>query len=207
MSSRVAVGFRAKTGWAAVVLLESTKDGPHVLDSRRIELCDPANPDSRQPYHAGFGTFNQDDVEVKRLVRGVRGFAARSMKRLLDGYGKENQAPRAGAVVAGSDIDPARIANLHMRAHALEGRLYRDVVEEGLAAAGLGCELLLERDLYERAADRLVLSENALKKAVAELGRGVDGGWRAESKAAALAAWLVLAPSRSRARVKRPDVT
>ena len=200
MSARAAVGFRAKTGWAAVVLLESTADGPRVLDSRRIELCDPAEPDSRQPYHAGFGTFNEDDAEVKRLVRGVRRFASRAMKRLLDEYSAASGPLRGGAVVAGSDVDPMKIANLHMRAHALEGRLYRDVVEEGLAAAGLGCELLLERDLYRRAAERLGLRESALKKTVTELGRGVAGGWRAENKAAALAAWVVL---QSRASARR----
>ncbi len=90
-----------------------------------------------------------------------------------------------------------------MRAHALEGRLYRDVVEEGLAAAGLRCELLLERDLYSRAAERLGLRESALKKTVTELGRGVAGGWRAESKAAALAAWLTLADGASSGRNRR----
>jgi hypothetical protein len=192
MSGRVAVGFRAKTGWAAVVLLESTADGPRLLDSRRLELCDPEEPDSRQPYHAGFGTFNENDAEVKRLVRGVRRFASRAMKRLLDEYSAARHAPRSGAVVAGSDVDPLKIANLHMRAHALEGRLYRNVVEDGLAAASLGCELLLERDLYSRAAQRLGLRESALKKAVTELGRSIAGGWRAENKAAALAAWVVL---------------
>ena len=121
--SRVAIGFRAKTGWAAVVLLAAEASGPRLLDARRIELCDPAEPDSRQPYHAGFGTFNEDDAEVKQLVRGVRRYAARVMKRLLDEYAAAGHAPRTGAVVAGSDIDPAKIANLHMRAHALEGRL------------------------------------------------------------------------------------
>jgi hypothetical protein len=193
VNARIAVGFRAKTGWAAVVLLESTAAGARVLDSRRIELCDPDEPDARQPYHAGFGTFNQDDAQVKRLVRDVRRFAGRVMKRLLDGWAAEGLAPRGGAVVAGSNVDPARIANLHMRAHALEGRLYREVVEEGLSAAGLGCEVLLERDLYPRAAERLGLGEAALRQAVTELGRGVAGGWRAESKAAALAAWVTLA--------------
>jgi hypothetical protein len=193
MSRRVAVGFRAKTGWAAAVLLESTADGLRVLDSRRVELCDPEDPDSRQPYHAGFGTFNEDDAEVKRLVRDVRRFAARAIKRLLDGWTADGRAPRGGAVVAGSNVDPAKIANLHLRAHALEGRLYREVVEEGLAAAGLGCELLLERDLYPSAGERLGLREAAIKKAATELGRGVAGGWRAESKAAAVAAWVVLA--------------
>jgi hypothetical protein len=192
MSPRCAVGFRAKTGWAAVVLLESDASGTRVLDSRRLDLCDPEAPAARQPYHAGFGTFNEDDGEVKRLVLGVHQFAARAIGSLLAGYDAVGHAPRAGAVVAGSAVDPARIANLHMRAHALEGRLYREVVEEALAEAGLRCELLLERDLYLRAAERLGMREAALKKAVAELGRGVGGGWRAESKAAAVAAWLAL---------------
>jgi hypothetical protein len=201
MSERIAVGFRAKTGWAAAVLLADSGAGPRVLDSRRIELCDPADPDARQPYHAGFGTFNQDDAEVKRLVRGVRGFAGRALKRLLDDYRKQGRAPRTGAVVAGSAVDPAKIANLHMRAHALEGRLYREVIEQGLGHAGLECELLLERDLYAGAADRLGRRENELRTAVAGLGRGVDGGWRAENKAAAVAAWVALAsPRRPRSR-------
>ena len=189
---RTAVGFRAKTGWAAVVLLAGEESGPRVLDARRIELCDPAEPDSRQPYHAGFGTFNEDDAEVKQLVRGVRRYAARVMKRLLDEYAAAGRAPRTAAVVAGSDIDPAKIANLHMRAHALEGRLYREVVEEGLAAAGIECALELERDLFARSAQQLAMREDALKKACTELGRGVAGGWRAENKAAAVAAWAAM---------------
>src|SRR5687768_12698273 len=123
------------------------------------------------------------------------------MKRLLDEYTAAGQTPRDGAVVAGSAIDPVKIANLHMRAHALEGRLYREVIEEGLAAAGIECALLLERDLFARAAERLELREDALKKASTELGRGVAGGWRAENKAAAVAAWVAMQPARARGRV------
>jgi hypothetical protein len=193
VSARTAVGFRAKTGWAAAVLVACGPDGPRVLDSRRLELCDPQVPDARQPYHAGFGTFNEDDAEVKRLVRGVHRFASRAIQSLLAEYESAGRAPRAAAVVAGSSVDPARIANLHMRAHALEGRLYREVVEEGLAAAGIHCELLLERDLWQRAAKRLNMGEDSLKKRVTVLGRDVDSGWRAENKAAAMAAWLVVA--------------
>jgi hypothetical protein len=187
-----ALGFRAKTGWAAVVLLAGPLSGPRVIDSRRIELCDPGEPRSRQPYHAGVGIFQEDDAEVERLLRGVRRYAARILEGLLAEYARAGHRPRAGAVVAGSNVDPARIANLHMRAHALEGRLYRALIEEGLAASDLRCEVLIERELMERAVARLGRGEAPLKKAVAELGREVAGGWRAENKAAALAAWLAL---------------
>ena len=173
-----------------------------MLDSRRIELCDPAEPDSRQPYHAGFGTFNEDDAEVKRLVRGVRRFAARAMKRLLDEYAAAGHAPRSGAVVAGSDVDPAKIANLHMRAHALEGRLYRNVVEEGLAAAGIGCELLLERDLYPRAAERLGMRESELKKA-SDRARPRRRRWLARGEQGGGGGGVVGAGPRARGKRKR----
>jgi hypothetical protein len=188
-----AIGFRAKTGWAAVVLLAGPVGAPRVLDSRRIELCDPDQPASRQPYHAGFGTFQEDDAEVKRLVGDVRRFAARALGGLVGEYARAGHSPLGSAIVAGSEIDPARIGNLHLRAHALEGRLYRKLIEEGLAAADLRCEVLVERDLWQRASARLRTREEALRKAVTDLGRGVAGGWRAESKAAALAAWLALA--------------
>jgi hypothetical protein len=192
----LAIGFRAKTGWAAAVLLAGPPSSPRLLDSRRLELCDPDRPDSRQPYHAGFGTFQEDDAEVKREVKNVRRFAARAMAALLREHAGAGRAPAAGAVVAGSGVDPATIANLHMRAHALEGRLYRDVVAEGLTAAGIRFVVMLERDLYARAARRLEMTETEIKRAVTELGRDAGGGWRAESKAAALAAWLVIAGER-----------
>jgi hypothetical protein len=37
------------------------------------------------------------------------------------------------------------------------------------------------------------MGEDSLKKRVTVLGRDVDSGWRAENKAAAMAAWLVVA--------------
>jgi hypothetical protein len=192
MSDPTAIGFRAKTGWAAVVLLGGPAAAPRVLDSRRIDLCDPGEPDSRQPYHAGFGTFREDDAEVKRLVRGVRRYAARAIEKLMTEYAAAGHSPRRSAVVAGSDVDPAKIANLHMRAHALEGRLYRNLVEESMAAAGLSCSVLLERGLQAGAAEQLGLTEDRLKRAIGELGKRHGGPWRAEQKAAALAAWTVL---------------
>jgi len=41
-------------------------------------------------------------------------------------------------------------------------------------------------------AKRLKRAEPAIRKMLAEIGRGVDGGWRGEQKSAALGAWLIL---------------
>jgi hypothetical protein len=51
-----ALGFTVKSGWAAVVLLGGPAGSPRVLEAGTVDLADPADPDARQPYHAGFGT-------------------------------------------------------------------------------------------------------------------------------------------------------
>jgi hypothetical protein len=50
-----------------------------------------------------------------------------------------------------------------------------------------------ERDLYGFAATSLKRSESDLRQTLSGLGRSVGGPWRAEQKAAALAAWLMTA--------------
>ena len=42
------------------------------------------------------------------------------------------------------------------------------------------------------AAKQLKVAETVLRKTLTALGENADGGWRAEQKAAALAAWMVL---------------
>jgi len=51
----------------------------------------------------------------------------------------------------------------------------------------------VERSLYETAAIRLKRSPDALRRAVTDLRGSLGGPWRADEKAATLAAWLALA--------------
>ena len=127
------LGFRVKSGWAAAVLIANSAKAPAVavIDSRVIELADPDVMDSRQPYHAGFGTAHTDTAKVTRLVHGIERFSRRTIAALLDEYREQHRLRRAAVVVA-SLTDPATIANQHMRAHASEGRLFRTVLVDGL---------------------------------------------------------------------------
>ena len=186
-----AVGFTVKSGWAAAVLLGRVGDRPYVVDSRRVEISDPEIPDAKQPYHAGFGTARDAGDELKRLVASVKSYGRKSVKTLLREYAKQEKL-RGAAVVVGSLIDPTTIGNDHIRIHAMEGQLFRGVVIDAAEKSGLKCSIHRERDLYADAAKRLKRSEPAIRKTLAEIGRGVDGGWRAEQKSAALSAWLIL---------------
>ena len=207
--SPAAVGFTVKSGWAAVVLLAGPPKSPRVADSRRIDLSDPVIPESRQPYHAGFGTARGEGSELSRLLHSVRRFGSKSVTALIRQYKKAGYQLAGAGVVVGSLIDPQTIANDHIRIHALEGRLFRSIVEKGVAGNALPFSIWRERDLYAVAVKTLRQSESHIRAAVATLGREVDGPWRAEQKAAAVAAWLLLAgrgrsPRSNRGKGRRP---
>jgi hypothetical protein len=51
----------------SAVLLSGPAASPHVVDSRRVDLSDPAVPGSRQPYHEGFGTEVERDLGAQIL--------------------------------------------------------------------------------------------------------------------------------------------
>jgi len=189
---RAAVGFRVKSGWAMAVLLTGPSAAPRVLDRRRVDLSDPAEPDALQPFHPGLEIHGLRGArETSHLVRAVKRYAKTSLARLFRSYATTHRLGGVG-IVAGSLVDPASIANDHIRAHAEEGRLFRDVIEKAATTARLKSFIVTEKELYERASAALGQPAHRLKPLVAALGEMVDGSWRAEEKAAALAAWMVL---------------
>ncbi|PYR57202.1 MAG: hypothetical protein DMF85_14365 [Acidobacteria bacterium] len=171
-------------------MAQAGAEDPRVLSRGRIELCDPHEPDSRQPYHAGFGTEQHDTAIIGRLVAIVERCARDSVGQLVVRCRQDGMPVSSAGLVVGSDIDPATIANPHIRAHASEGRLFRRVAEDALREAGVPSTVWVEKRLYADAARALGRTEASLKRTVAEMGRGLAGGWRAEDKGAALAAWL-----------------
>jgi hypothetical protein len=191
-----ALGFRVKSGWAAVVLLTDTAHSPQLSEVTRIELCDPRLPETRQPYHAAMGKLETDSTKLNQRERDVRSISRQSLTRLLKRYWQNGFRITRAALVVGSQIDPAAIANPHIRAHALEGQLFRSVLEQTLHDHEICTDVLLERDAYSSVAARLKQSIDDLKQVIQDLGRSapaMGGPWRAEQKLAALAALFALA--------------
>jgi hypothetical protein len=191
--TRGAIGFTVKSGWASAVLLIGSATSPRVVDSRRVDFSDPAIPESRQPYHAGFGTARKTGPDLSQLIAAVKRFGRQSVTGVIRHYQTGGHPLRGVGVVVGSLIDPNRIANDHIRIHALEGQLFRGVVQDAAARNRLFCSIWRDRDLHAVAAGILHQSEGTLHDTLTALGRDVGGPWRAEQKAAALAAWLVIA--------------
>ena len=187
-----ALGFRVKSGWAAAVLLTGPARSPQLCDVRRMDLSDPRLPETRQPYHAAMGKLETDTTKINRRVRVVRGIAQQSIATLIAGYRQKGYAISRAALVVGSQLDPASIANPHIRAHAFEGQLFRSVLEEALQAHRIRTEILIERNAYAQGATKLKESNENVRRVIQNFGQDTQGPWRAEQKLAALAAWLAL---------------
>jgi hypothetical protein len=188
------LGFRIKSGWAAVVLLTRPAHSPQISDVSRVELSDTRIPETRQPYHAAMGKLEIDAAKLDARERMVRCIAGQSLATLIIGYRKKGYGIKRAALVVGSQIDPATIANPHIRAHALEGWLFRSAVEETLHNHGIRTDVILERDAYARVAVQSKQSNDDVRQAIQNLGprARTRGPWRAEQKLAALAALFVL---------------
>ena len=192
MKSRAALGFRVKSGWAAAIMLTGSARSPQLCDVQRIDLSDPRLPETRQPYHAAMGRLETDTQKINRRVDVVRRITEKSIAKLLAGYRQQNFTIKRAALVVGSQIDPRSVANAHIRAHALEGQLFRSVLQESLHKHRILSDVLIERDAYARAAVQLKQSNENVRRMIQNFGRDAKASSRAEQKLAALAAWVSL---------------
>lgn len=188
----IALGFRVKSGYAVAVVVRGPASAPTLVARRIVELCDPAVAQTRQPYHADLHAHEHDPRELGRHIAIVTQCATQSIAELLAAKVFAGAACGRAALVVGSVIDPAAVANPHIRAHASEGALFRDVLRDALCARGLRCDVFTEKQLAARAAAGLQRGESAIKRVVAQFGQAAGAPWRAEEKAAATAAWLML---------------
>ena len=187
------VGLRVKSGYAIAVVLDGSQAAPRVVARHVVDLSDPAVAESRQPYHDGFFRTEEDAREIARRVAVVKRCARRSVGALVKALERVDPKhhPRA-ALVVGSLIDPDTVANPHIRAHAHEGRLFRTVLEDSLRTHEVDCAVVVDKQLSAQAAKTLGRPPAAIARTVAAFGKSIGGPWRAEEKAAATVAWLVL---------------
>jgi hypothetical protein len=111
--------------------------------------------------------------------RFCQAFGRRSVTDVIRQFQTGHQLRSIGVVV-GSLIDPDRIANDHIRIHALEGRLFRSVVEDAAAVSRLRVRIWRDRDLYALAAAAFQQPGQTLRGTPVSVGRTVAGPWRAE---------------------------
>lgn len=190
----VGIGLRVKSGRAIGIALRGPVESPTVLERKELILSDPGKPTTWQPYH---GVIDLSWEEAEAAVRETTAAIASVAARAIEDWARELRASGLElcgvGVVAGSGRDPAKIPNPHIRAHAAEGRLFRQAFERGAEACGLFRRSFVESGVYERGASELRCAEATLRDQITALGGKVVRPWRADEKVAALVAWLILA--------------
>jgi hypothetical protein len=187
-----AIGLKIKSGFAIAAIVQRSADGLRLEEVRKVPLSSEDLPQSRFPYHPTIELPQRQGAALSdKAVKEVRRVAAQEMRKVLEEFSGIKRA----AMVVGSVIDPDSLGNPHVRVHALEGRLFREVVAEALQKGGIECGVLIERDAYAKAAPTLTSTEPTLRAEIAALGHGRIKPWRAEEKLATLAAvWSLTVP-------------
>jgi hypothetical protein len=195
--TKVAIGFRSHSGWAALSVLAGPLDFPAVIDRWRIELADLGIDGSKQPYHAAEKLDMRESEKVisccgastALLARDSINRAARELQR------KGHRIVGCGVLLASGRPLPAlqSILASHALIHTAEGEFFRNAILQACADIGLPTTGVKEKELLMRCQEELHIPEEELQDHLARMGRSIGPPWRQDEKFATLAAWLALA--------------
>ena len=185
---RTALGLRAHSGWAAMVVVAGTLDAPQLLERRRIEIVDTHVAGSKQPYHAAVGLpLVEAETLVRKAIESSRVLALREISSTIKALRAQGHEVAGFGLLAGSGRPlPCleRIIASHPLRHTAEGEMFREVL---MWAAG-ECHLSV-----------IAVRENAIDAAWLTrmdcLSKRVGPPWTQDQKYATVAALLSLAKS------------
>jgi hypothetical protein len=192
-----AVGFRAHSGWTALVALTVTKGAPTVLARERVHLVETFTYKFRQPYHtAEKMPLGEARAFISRTRTEARRLAFRAIRRLQAGLEAQGfQLIRSGLLLSSGRPLPrlSQILASHALIHTADGELFREALLHASARCGLEAITIKEREIREAATGILRFKPADLSRRIADLGRPLGPPWSQDEKLASLAAWLALA--------------
>jgi hypothetical protein len=203
-SKQAALGFRAHSGWTALVAVSVEKDFPTVLARERVHLVETFTYEFRQPYHtARKMLLGQACDFIERVREEARRLALRAIHGLQSDLQKQGIALKScGLLLASGKPLPnlEKIIASHALIHTADGELFRGAILHASGRCGLQATCIKERDLLDQAGQAFRFKPADLMRRVTELGRPLGSPWSQDEKFATLAAWLALGASRKSGR-------
>jgi hypothetical protein len=194
---KAALGFKAHSGWAALVVVGSSNGELELIERRRVELVEDNAEWAKQPYHAAEG-LNSSEAKliVKRGIESAHRLALREMRATVKrvtqfGYKLAGCSVLVGEPMPDWTVD--QILAVHFRMHKAEGVLFRDALAKAVLACKLRLVAIPEKSLLEYAEKELGTSTANLQKKLAALGKTAGPPWAKDQRDAALAAIVALA--------------
>jgi hypothetical protein len=193
----VALGFKAHSGWAALVAIGISGSEFQVIDRRRLELVEPRDSVwAKQPYHAA-ETLELKKARdlVKRGADAAHRMALKQMRATVQGLERQSHQIVACAVLMPSPMPEwttEEILAVHFRMHKAEGVLFPDALASAAEACGLKLVAIPEKTLIQIAQKTLGKPASELAGRVVALGKAVGPPWTKDQKNATLAAMVAL---------------
>jgi hypothetical protein len=202
-----ALGFRAHSGWTALVALSVSEGTPRVLARQRIHLVETFTYRFRQPYHtASRGPLDEARAFIACVRTQARGLAYRTIREIQKNlHAQGYRLTRCGLILASGRPLPnlPDVLQSHALIHTADGELFREALLHACARCGLVSKSAKERELLNEASRILRLTPSALTRRIADLGRSLGAPWSQDEKLASLIAWLALASKPSHLRRSR----
>jgi len=182
---RVALGFKAHSGWAALIGVGERDGDVEMTDRRRIALVDEEW--QKQPYHAAEHLRSAAARDtVARGIDAAKKGAVRELQAAIARAHERHEDVSACAVLVGNPMPEwsvDEILAVHFRMHKAEGVLFRDVLLHAAAACGLRPVAVPEK----ASAD-----DRGLQRTIEKLGKSAGPPWGKDQKDAARAALIAL---------------
>lgn len=191
-----ALGFRAHSGWTAMVALCLERNRPQVLLRQRPKLVEEFTYEFRQPYHTA---EKMPADRASEFVAGVELAAIRlaeeAIRAIQVELGKQGYEVTCFGLPSASakplpNLD--KILRSHALVHTADGALFR----RALMNAGERCQIVevtfQERELMAVACKTLKIDKDDLMCTLVGLGKLIGSPWSQDEKLAAMAAWLAL---------------
>jgi hypothetical protein len=202
--NHAALGFRAHSGWAALVAISLEEGSPMVLWRERPHLVKTFTFESRQPYHTAEKVPRAEASKVIASIRteakGLAYKAIRSVQTRLQEQGYVLR--RSGLLLASGRALPSlpQILESHALIHTADGELFRHALLHACERCGLDTFTVKERELMDKSSDALRLHSEEISRRLTSLGIGLGPPWTQDEKLASLIAWLSLADPRKLSR-------
>lgn len=191
------IGLRTRTARAIAVVVSGTGSSPRAVTRVQITLATSATPSLFQPYHQVMELpWDRATVAVAEAERAIEALATERLRSLLLDVRARNLDAICVALVGAPDRKLQAIGSPHIRAHAAEGVLFRHVWQVAADAVPIPSMAFPEKGFEAFAAARLGLPVGAVRGRLAEFGHEMGRPWRADEKAAAMAAWIGLRGAR-----------
>jgi len=195
-----ALGFRAHSGWTALVAISLEEDFPLVILRERPHLVKTFSYEFRQPYHTA---EKRPSPEAHGFISRVRAEARRLSYRVIHSaqttlHKQGYELKCCGLLLSSGRPLPglAQILASHALIHAADGELFREALLSASKRCGVESFTTKESELLERAVNALHLQHSELRRHLTNLGHPLGPPWAQDEKFAALVAWLSLLQER-----------